>query len=84
MRVSVEIDGSGKAEVETGVGFLDHILHLLAHHSGMDLVVEARVIRGSTITTPSRIRGWFLVGLSTRLSGTGRTSCDSPTRARRL
>ncbi|MGI8649754.1 MAG: imidazoleglycerol-phosphate dehydratase HisB [Rubrobacter sp.] len=41
VKVSVEIDGSGKAEVETGVGFLDHILHLLAHHSGMDLVVEA-------------------------------------------
>jgi imidazoleglycerol-phosphate dehydratase len=24
------------------VGFLDHLLHLLAHHSGMDLTVEAR------------------------------------------
>ncbi|MDP9409481.1 MAG: imidazoleglycerol-phosphate dehydratase, partial [Actinomycetota bacterium] len=32
----------GETEVATGVGFLDHLLHLLAHHSGMDLTVEAR------------------------------------------
>jgi imidazoleglycerol-phosphate dehydratase len=42
VRVSLELDGEGKAEVATGVGFLDHLLHLLAHHSGMDLTVEAR------------------------------------------
>jgi imidazoleglycerol-phosphate dehydratase len=39
--VEIEIDGSGRAEIATGVGFLDHLLHLLAHHSGMDLQVEA-------------------------------------------
>src|ERR671916_3073491 len=42
VRVSLELDGGGKAEVATGVGFLDHLLHLLAHHSGMDLTVEAK------------------------------------------
>jgi len=42
VRVSLELDGEGQAEVATGVGFLDHILHLLAHHSGMDLTVEAK------------------------------------------
>lgn len=41
VRVRLEVDGTGKADVSTGVGFLDHILHLLAHHSGMDLEVEA-------------------------------------------
>ena len=41
VRVSLELDGTGKAEVATGVGFLDHLLHLLAHHSGMDVSVEA-------------------------------------------
>lgn len=41
VKVSLDVDGTGKAEVRTGVGFLDHILHLLAHHSGMDLTVEA-------------------------------------------
>ena len=42
VRVDLELDGEGRAEVGTGVGFLDHLLHLLAHHSGLDLVVEAR------------------------------------------
>lgn len=41
VRVGLELDGSGRADVSTGVGFLDHILHLLAHHSGMDLDVKA-------------------------------------------
>src|SRR5918993_4802104 len=42
VRVSLELDGEGTAEVATGVGFLDHLLHLLAHHCGMDLRVEAK------------------------------------------
>lgn len=41
VRVSLDLDGSGAAEIKTGVGFLDHLLHLLAHHSGIDLAVEA-------------------------------------------
>ncbi len=41
VRVSLDLDGTGKAEVSTGVGFLDHVLHLLAHHSGIDLDVKA-------------------------------------------
>ena len=42
VRVRLELDGTGRAEVATGVGFLDHLLHLLTHHSGMDLTVEAQ------------------------------------------
>src|SRR4028118_2280264 len=42
VRVSLELDGTGQADVATGVGFLDHLLHLLAHHSGMDLRIEAK------------------------------------------
>ena len=42
VRVRLELDGEGRAEVATGVGFLDHLLHLLSHHSGMDLEVEAQ------------------------------------------
>ena len=41
VRVRLDLDGEGTADVSTGVGFFDHILHLLAHHSGMDLTVEA-------------------------------------------
>ena len=42
VRVGLELDGTGEADVSTGVGFLDHILHLLSHHSGIDLTVEAQ------------------------------------------
>ena len=42
VRVELRLDGSGSAEISTGVGFLDHFLHLLAHHSGIDIRVEAK------------------------------------------
>jgi imidazoleglycerol-phosphate dehydratase len=42
VKIYVDVDGEGRAEVETGVGFLDHLLHLFAHHSGVDLTVEAK------------------------------------------
>jgi imidazoleglycerol-phosphate dehydratase len=42
VRVELNLDGTGRAEVSTGVGFFDHVLHLLAHHSAMDLQVEAK------------------------------------------
>ena len=42
VRVSLDLEGVGRAEISTGVGFFDHLLHLLAHHSGMDLNVEAK------------------------------------------
>ena len=41
VRVSLDLDGTGEAEIATGVGFLDHLLHLLSHHSGIDLEVRA-------------------------------------------
>ena len=42
VKIVIDIDGEGRAKVETGVGFLDHLLHLFAHHSGVDLAVEAK------------------------------------------
>jgi imidazoleglycerol-phosphate dehydratase len=39
---SVELDGSGKYDVSTGIGFLDHMLEQLARHSLMDLEVKAK------------------------------------------
>jgi imidazoleglycerol-phosphate dehydratase len=41
IRTSLELDGSGVADVATGVGFLDHMLTLLAKHAGVDLTVRA-------------------------------------------
>jgi imidazoleglycerol-phosphate dehydratase len=42
IRVSLVVDGVGQGERETGVGFLDHMLDLLAHHSHFDLDVRAQ------------------------------------------
>jgi len=38
--VSLDLDGSGKNDVNTGVGFFDHMLAALAVHSRFDLTVE--------------------------------------------
>ena len=40
--VKLNLDGEGKCDISTGVGFLDHMLTLLAKHSFMDLTVKAK------------------------------------------
>lgn len=42
VRVSLELDGSGQADIDTGVPFLDHMLHHVALHGLFDLTVHAR------------------------------------------
>jgi len=42
IKVVVDLDGTGKYKVSTGIGFLDHMLEQLARHSLMDLEVEAK------------------------------------------
>jgi imidazoleglycerol-phosphate dehydratase len=39
--LALDLDGSGRADVATGVGFFDHMLTLLAKHSLIDLSVKA-------------------------------------------
>ena len=41
IELQLSLDGAGKAQVATGVGFLDHMLTLLARHAAMDLDVKA-------------------------------------------
>ena len=41
VRLRLELDGTGLGTRQTGVGFLDHMLDLLARHGRMDLEVEA-------------------------------------------
>lgn len=38
--LTLNLDGSGKADIDTGIGFLDHMLTLLAVHGGFDLDVR--------------------------------------------
>jgi imidazoleglycerol-phosphate dehydratase len=42
VRVTLGLDGDGSGERSTGVGFLDHMLDLLARHGRLDLGVTAR------------------------------------------
>lgn len=42
IKVSVNLDGTGRYAVATGIGFLDHMLEQLSRHSLMDLTVEAK------------------------------------------
>ncbi len=37
IRLSLNLDGQGESRIWSGVGFLDHMLTLLARHGGMDL-----------------------------------------------
>jgi len=39
---TVDLDGTGRAKVSTGIGFLDHMLEQLARHSLMDIELEAK------------------------------------------
>ena len=40
--LSLDLDGAGQSQLQTGVGFFDHMLTLLAKHSLIDLTVQAR------------------------------------------
>lgn len=42
IRLELNLDGAGTANVATGVGFFDHMLTLLARHAAIDLCVEAK------------------------------------------
>lgn len=42
IRLTLDLDGSGRAEVATGVGFLDHMLTLFAKHGGFDLAATCK------------------------------------------
>jgi imidazoleglycerol-phosphate dehydratase len=41
IEVSLDLDGSGRAEVSTGLPFFDHMLEQLGRHGGFDLVLKA-------------------------------------------
>jgi imidazoleglycerol-phosphate dehydratase len=41
IRVALDLDGTGQAAIDTGVGFYDHLLGSLAHHGLFDLDVKA-------------------------------------------
>jgi imidazoleglycerol-phosphate dehydratase len=42
IRAEVDLDGAGNSQVNTGIGFLDHMLEALARHSRFDITIEAQ------------------------------------------
>ncbi|MGE4286219.1 MAG: imidazoleglycerol-phosphate dehydratase HisB [Phycisphaerae bacterium] len=42
IRIELNLDGSGTYSIDTGVGFLDHMLAHLSKHSGIDLQISAK------------------------------------------
>lgn len=40
--VTLTLEGTGKADVSTGIGFLDHLLQTLAHHARFDLTLACK------------------------------------------
>ncbi len=42
VEVTLDLDGSGTATIDTGVGFVDHLLTSLAHHGLLDLEVNTK------------------------------------------
>ena len=40
--ISLDIDGSGKTDISTGLGFFDHMLDQIGRHSGMNLTVKVK------------------------------------------
>jgi imidazoleglycerol-phosphate dehydratase len=42
VEIAVDLDGTGLATISTGIGFLDHMLELLARHARIDLRIAAK------------------------------------------
>lgn len=42
VKLSLTLDGSGKSEISTSCGFLDHMLTLFAQHGGFDLKIDCK------------------------------------------
>ncbi len=42
IKLTLDLDGRGRSDIDTGVGFLDHMLTLLAKHARFDLYVVAK------------------------------------------
>ncbi|MCC7426430.1 MAG: imidazoleglycerol-phosphate dehydratase HisB [Alphaproteobacteria bacterium] len=42
IRVAIDLDGSGRAAIGTGIGFLDHMLEQVARHGLIDITIEAK------------------------------------------
>lgn len=53
--LSLNLDGTGRTEIQTGIGFLDHMLTLLAYHGDFDLTLTAHGDHETTGMDPHHV-----------------------------
>lgn len=58
--VTLNLDGTGKTEIDTGIGFFDHMLNGFARHGLFDLTLHAKGDLKWTVIIPSKIRESYL------------------------
>jgi imidazoleglycerol-phosphate dehydratase len=79
--LSLELDGVGRADVATSIGFFDHMLTLLAKHSLIDLIVKAdgdlHVDAHHTVEDVGICYGQALAQALGNKSGIGRYGCTT-------
>ena len=68
--VAVNLDGKGKYNIKTGIGFLDHMLEQLSKHSLIDLEVKAKGDTHIDFITLQKILVLLLEKLSKKLLAT--------------
>ena len=61
--VDLNIDGKGKYKIDTGIGFLNHMLEQLSKHSSIDMNIKPREIPILIYTTQLKIQELLLVKL---------------------
>ena len=42
IHIAIDLDGSGRTDISTGLGFFDHMLEQIGKHSGMDLTIHVK------------------------------------------
>ena len=57
--VRLDLDGNGHCDIQTGLGFFDHMLEQIGKHGMIDLTVRCMATCTLTSTTPSRIQPWL-------------------------
>ena len=43
IKVRIDLDGTGANNIDTGIGFFDHMLTALSKHSGIDMDTQSRI-----------------------------------------